>query len=110
MALSSRLRGYMKKSVLWSVIALILGGVIGYGINSMTIAKYNTINATCTVLNVAVDNGMLRPEQIVTLGKLTKEKLGDTQSAKVFRLDDEQIKAASESSHCSQFMVGMNQP
>ncbi|GAL58045.1 hypothetical protein EV102420_09_00770 [Pseudescherichia vulneris NBRC 102420] len=100
----------MKKSVLWGVIALIVGGVIGYAINSMTIAKYNTINATCTVLNVAVDNGMLKPEQVVTLGKLTKEKLGDAQSAKAFRLDNKQIKAASGSSNCSQFMVGMSQP
>lgn len=100
----------MKTSILWIVIALILGGVIGYTANSMIMAKYNTINAICTLLNVAVDNGMFRPAQVVMLGKLTKEKLGDSQTAKVLRLDDEQIKAASGSSHCSQFMVGMSQP
>jgi len=100
----------MKKSVLVGVVALILGGVIGYAVNGMTVAKYSTINTTCTLLNVAVENGMLKPEQIVNLGKLTKEKLGDTQSAKAFRLNDEQINNASKSSHCSQFMVGMSQP
>ena len=99
----------MKKGVLLSGVALIVGGVIGYAINSMTVAKYSTINATCTALNVAVENGMLKPEQIVTLGKLTKEKLGDTETAKAFALSNEQVKAASESSNCSQFMVGMSQ-
>lgn len=76
----------------------------------MTVSRYNTINATCTLLNVAVDNHMLSPEQIVNLGRLTKEKLGDAQSAKAFRLSDEQINSASELSNCSQFMVGMNEP
>lgn len=99
-----------KKCTLLIVVALILGGFVGYTVNSMTISKYNTINATCTLLNVAVDNHILSQEQIVNLGRLTKEKLGDVQSAKAFRLSDEQIKSASESSNCSQFMVGMNQP
>ena len=99
----------MGKTVLISVIALGLGGIVGYTVNSMTVAKFSTINATCTTLQVAVDNGMLRPEQIVTLGKLTREKLGDTQSVKPFIISEEQVKAASGSSNCSQFMVGMSQ-
>ncbi|WP_336756135.1 hypothetical protein [Pantoea sp. USHLN298] len=90
-------------------LALVVGGVLGYIVNNLTISKYNTINATCTLLNVAVDNHMLSPEKIVELGRLTKEKLGDAQSAKAFSLSTKQINSASESSNCSQFMVGMNQ-
>ncbi|CBG88298.1 hypothetical protein [Citrobacter rodentium] len=99
-----------KKSALLIVIALLLGGAIGYTVNSMTVSKYNTINTTCTLINVVVDNHIVKPEQVVELGRLTKEKLGDSQSARAFSLSDEQIKSASESSNCSQFMVGMNQP
>ncbi|HDS6412606.1 TPA: hypothetical protein QHZ98_005451 [Klebsiella oxytoca] len=99
-----------RKSTLLFVLVLIVGGVVGYTINNMTVSRYNTINATCTLLNVAVDNHMLSPEQVVSLGRLTKEKLGDAQSAKAFRLSEEQIKSASDSSNCSQFMVGMSQP
>jgi len=99
----------MSKAVLISVIALGLGGFVGYTVNSMTVAKFNAINATCTTLQAAVDNGMLKPEQIVTLGKLTREKLGDSNAAKPFLLSEEQVKAASPASNCSQFMVGMSQ-
>lgn len=99
-----------KKSFGLIVCALVLGAGGGYVVNSLTAGKYNTINATCTLLNAAVDNHLLRPEQMVELGRLTKARLGDTQAARVFHLSDEQVKSASEASNCSQFMVGMSQP
>ena len=99
----------MKKNVLLTLIILIIGIVAGFFINSMTVSKYNTINATCTLVNVAVDNNFIKPEDVVALGKLTKAKLGDSQAAKNFNLTEEQVKAASTSSVCSQFFVGMNQ-
>lgn len=99
----------MKKNVLLTLLVLLVGIVVGFFINSMTVAKYNTINATCTVVNAAVDNNFIKPDQVVALGKLTKAKLGDSQAAKDFNLTEEQIKAASTSSVCSQFFVGMNQ-
>lgn len=98
------------KNTLLIFLSLIFGGVVGYSVNSMTVSRYNTINTTCTLINVAVDNHMLSPDQIINLGRLTKEKLGDSQSSQAFRLSNEQIKSASTSSNCSQFMVGMNQP
>lgn len=97
-----------KLNVLYIVIALITGGVVGYFISSMTVSRYNTVNATCSLINVAVDSHLLAPEQVINLGRLTKEKLGDSQAAQAFKLSDERIRAASAASHCSQFMVGMN--
>lgn len=99
-----------RKISLLIILVLLLGGVAGYIINSMIISRYNIINATCSLLNAAVDDHMLSSEQIFNLGRLTKKKLGDSQTAKAFRLSEEQVKSASESSNCSQFMVGMNQP
>lgn len=56
-----------RKSALFIVLSLILGSVVGYSVNSMTVSRYNTINATCTLINVAVDNHMLSPDQIVKI-------------------------------------------
>ncbi|WP_218699359.1 hypothetical protein [Acinetobacter harbinensis] len=52
---------------------------------------------------------MLTPEQVKDLGKLTKNKLGDSQAAKYFTIDKKNLANASPGSNCSQFIVGMSQ-
>ncbi|WOE33262.1 MULTISPECIES: hypothetical protein [unclassified Acinetobacter] len=98
-----------KKLVIIVIISLIIGGLIGYFISNKTVGRYNIVNATCTTLNVAVDHNMLTAAEIRELGKLTKEKLANSQAANAFKISDKQISAASEYSTCSQFIVGMNE-
>lgn len=98
-----------QKYVLSIILSLIIGGVVSYLITTQTTAKYNTLNATCTTLNTAVENNMLTTEQVKELGKLTKNKLGNSQAAKYFEMDKDKLKNASTGSNCSQFIVGMNQ-
>ena len=97
------------KTILWVVISLIIGAIIGYMINTQTGARYNAINATCSTLNVAVENKMLTPEQVRELGRLTRQHLGDSGTARMFQINEEQIQAASPNSNCSQYMVGMSE-
>jgi uncharacterized membrane protein YraQ (UPF0718 family) len=97
------------KIILCIIMSLIIGIVIGYMINTKTAAKFNTINATCTTLNIAVDNKMLTAEEVRKLGQLTKKQLGESGTAKMFQITPEQIRAASPHSNCSQYMVGMSE-
>lgn len=97
------------KTIFIVIVSLVIGAILGYIINSQTVAKYNAINATCTTLNVAVDNNMLTPQQVRELGQLTKQKLADSGTAKNFQINQEQIQAASSDSNCSQYMVGMSE-
>ncbi|WP_273759400.1 hypothetical protein [Pantoea ananatis] len=89
-------------------IALFLGLLIGVFIDNIYISKYNTINATCTLLNTAVEKNLINPESIEELGRLTKVKLGDSRAAKAFELSKDKLSSASKASNCSQFIVGMN--
>jgi len=98
-----------KKYILSVVLSLIIGGIISYLVTTQTTGRYNALNATCTTLNTAVENEMLTTEQVRELGKLTKNKLGDSQAAKYFTMDKEGVSNASSESNCSQFIVGMNQ-
>ncbi|WOE33378.1 MULTISPECIES: hypothetical protein [unclassified Acinetobacter] len=98
-----------KKIFLIIFIFFILGIFIGYLISTKLIGRYNIVNATCTTINVAVENKMLNPNEIRKLGMLTKESLGDSQSKNAFKINNKRINSASEYSNCSQFIVGMNQ-
>jgi len=98
-----------KKSVLSIIVSLFVGGIISYFITTQTTARYNALNATCTTLNVAVENNMLTTDQVKELGVLTKNKLGNTQAAKYFEINKSKLANASPDSNCSQFIVGMNQ-
>lgn len=97
------------KVVLLILVSLVVGTIIGYILHSQTVARYNAINATCTTLNIAVENKMLSPEQVRELGQLTKQKLGDSGATQMFHINQNQIQAASPNSNCSQYMVGMSQ-
>lgn len=100
----------MRKKLLAGILLLAAGAVTGFYVNSLTLAKYTTINATCSLLNVAVERQMLTTDQVRELGTLTAKRLQGTQTAKIFQLSPQQIAAASASSDCSQFMVGMSRP
>ena len=65
--------------------------------------------STCSVLNVAVDNYLLTPDRVRTLGQLTAQKLQNSLVISAFRLDQQQINAASAGSNCSQFMAGISE-
>ena len=97
-----------KKLLLGILVSFIVGALISYVITNKTVTRFTALNATCSVLNIAVDNKMITPEQVLELGQLTKKKLGEGNTADVFQLNDEQIKSASPHSNCSQFMVGMS--
>ena len=98
----------VKKILLW-VGLIVIGAVAGFSVNNATVARFNIINSTCSVLNVAVDNHMLAPEQVRTLGQLTARKLQNSLVISAFRLDQQQINAASAGSNCSQFMAGISE-
>jgi len=97
----------LKKFVLVG-ISLLVGGIIGWLINSATVGKYNVINATCSVINTAVDNKLLAQDQIRALGQASQKYLLNSAAGDAFQLDEQQIQAASSDSNCSQFMVGMS--
>ncbi|AOA57153.1 hypothetical protein [Acinetobacter larvae] len=100
----------MNKKLVLSVLAsLVIGGLLGYVITDKTVTRYKVIDATCSTLNVAVEQNMLQAAQIKELGKLTKQKLGDNTTAAAFKISDKMIENASEHSNCSQFMLGMSQ-
>ncbi len=98
----------VKKILLW-IGLMVIGGVAGFSVNNATVARFNIINSTCSVLNVAVDNHLLAPDQVRTLGQLTAQKLQNSLVISAFRLDQQQINAASAGSNCSQFMAGISE-
>lgn len=87
---------------------MVVGGIVGWLINSATVGKYNVINATCSVINTAVENKFIPQDQVRTLGQASQKLLLDTAAGDAFQLDEQQIQAASNNSNCSQFMVGMS--
>ncbi|MBT0725666.1 hypothetical protein HH682_14850 [Rosenbergiella sp. S61] len=87
---------------------IVIGGVAGWLINSATVGKYNVINATCSVINAAVDNKLVAEDQVRFLGKASQKHLLNTAAGDAFQLDEKHVQAASSSSNCSQFMVGMS--
>lgn len=97
------------KTILLVVVSLVVGAILGYILNTQTAARYNAINATCTTLNVAVENKMLTPEQVKQLGQLTKQQLGESGTAQMFHINEKQRQAASPNSNCSQYMLGMSE-
>ena len=87
---------------------IVVGGIAGWLINSATVGKYNVVNATCSVINAAVDTKLLAQDQIRSLGQASQKHLLNTAAGDAFQLDEQQIQAASINSNCSQFMVGMS--
>ncbi|MBT0726679.1 hypothetical protein [Rosenbergiella australiborealis] len=87
---------------------LVLGGITGWLTHSATVGKYNIINATCSVINAAVDNHLLATDQVRLLGEVSQKNLLNSAAGDAFQLDEQQIQSASSSSNCSQFMVGMS--
>lgn len=99
-----------KKMLIWIIVlSFLVGGVVGYLITIQTFGRYNALNATCTTLNTAVENQMLTNEQVLELGSLTKDKLGDSQAAQYFKANKKHLENASPFSNCSQFIVGMSE-
>lgn len=96
------------KKVASTGVWVILGAIAGWLINSATTGRYNIINATCSVINTAVDNKLLAPDQVRFLGEASQKNLSGSAAGDAFQLDEQQIQSASSASNCSQFMVGMS--
>lgn len=101
-----------KKSViLIGLLSLIIGLVIGYFIYAKTAARFTAVTTACVIINQAVDQKLLTPEEAKQLGQLTGQELKAHYGsvAEKLRISDQQASAASESSQCSQFLVGVHQ-
>ncbi|MDX8252416.1 hypothetical protein [Acinetobacter pittii] len=92
------------------IIGLIIGGVLGALGYSKTAARYDAMTTACVMVNQAVEHGLLQPEQVKEFGELTGQSLKkDYESvASKFKFSEKQLGNASEGSHCSQFIVGVN--
>lgn len=101
-----------KKHILLSLlIGLIIGGLIGSFGYSKTVARYDAMTTACVMMNQAVENELLTPEQVKQLGTLTGQSLKqDYQSvASKFQFSEKHLANASAGSNCSQFIVGVNE-
>ncbi|WP_241585066.1 hypothetical protein [Rosenbergiella epipactidis] len=96
------------KKFISTCVWMVVGGIVGWLVNTATVGKYNVINATCSVINTAVDNQLLAQDQVRPLGQASQKLLLNTAAGDAFQLDEKQIQAASNNSNCSQFMVGMS--
>ncbi|WP_241645594.1 hypothetical protein [Rosenbergiella metrosideri] len=96
------------KKFISACVWMVVGGIVGWLVNTATVGKYNVINATCSVINTAVDNQLLAQDQVRSLGQASQKLLLNTAAGDAFQLDEKQIQAASNNSNCSQFMVGMS--
>ncbi len=92
------------------IIGLIVGGVIGALGYSKTAARYDAMTTACVMVNQAVEHGILKPEQVKEFGELTGQSLKQNYDsvASKFKFSEKQLGNASEGSHCSQFIVGVN--
>ena len=101
-----------KKHVIFSVIVgLVFGGLIGAFGYSKTAARYEAITTACVIVNNAIENKILTPEQVKQLGNLTGKTLRKNYEsvASQFNFSEKQLRNASEGSNCSQFIVGINE-
>ncbi|MEI1706846.1 hypothetical protein V8Q14_15790 [Acinetobacter baumannii] len=101
-----------KKHIILSIIiGVIIGGLIGAFGYAKTAAKYDAMSTACVIVNEAVENHLLTNEQVKTLGNLTGANMKKDYPtvASKFIFSTENLKNASESSNCSQFLVGFNQ-
>ncbi|MCH7313349.1 hypothetical protein [Acinetobacter sp. ANC 3882] len=101
-----------KKHIILSlVVGLVIGGLIGSFGYSKTAARYDAMTTACVMMNQAVENELLTPEQVKQLGTLTGQSLKkDYQSvASKFQFSEKQLANASEGSNCSQFIVAVNE-
>lgn len=89
-------------------LCLLVGGIVGWLVNSATVGKYNVINGTCSVINAAVENKLIPQDQVRALGQVSQKYLLNSAAGDAFQLDEQQIQSASSHSNCSQFMVGMS--
>lgn len=93
------------------IIGLAIGSIAGYVAYSQLTARFIAATTACTIANEAVKNKLLTTEQVKELGYFTGQELNKNYSsvASKLALTKDQIDAASPASHCSQFLVGINQ-
>ncbi|EXS25348.1 MULTISPECIES: hypothetical protein [Acinetobacter] len=99
-----------KHIILSAIIGLLLGGLVGAFGYAKTAAKYDAISTACVMVNQAVENKLLAPEQIKQYGELTGTALKKNYPAVAakFTFSQEALNKASDASNCSQFLVGFN--
>lgn len=101
-----------KKHIILSMfVGLVIGGLLGALGYSKTAARYDAMTTACVMVNQAVENELLTPEQVKLLGTLTGQSLQQNYQsvASKFNFSEKQLANASEASNCSQFIVGVNE-
>ena len=97
--------------ILIGLISLVVGAILGYFIYAQTSARFHTVTTACVMINQAIDNKLLTPEEAKQLGKLTGQELKSHYPAVAnkLRISDQQADVASEGSQCSQFLVAIHE-
>ena len=100
-----------KHIILATIVGLVIGGLLGSLGYSKTAARYDAMTTACVMVNQAVENELLTPEQVKLLGPLTGQSLKQDYPsvAAKFNFSEKQLANASEGSNCSQFIVGVNE-
>ena len=96
------------KTFIFCLLAVVVGiGIGAYGY-AQTMARANVIASACTIINQAVDKGMLQPEQVRPLGAAVGVELQRSYGSVASKMAVPQGSAenASPQSMCSQFLVG----
>lgn len=99
--------------VFWiAVLTAILGFAGGYVFYAKTVARYDAISSACVAMQEAVKHDLLTIEQVKELGSLSGRMLRQSYSAVAEKLHvaPEDVHNASNSSVCSQYLVGVNTP
>ncbi|MDV7424347.1 hypothetical protein R4460_00260 [Acinetobacter baumannii] len=99
-----------KQIILSAIIGLLVGGVVGAFGYAKTAAKYDAITTACVMVNQAVENELLSPDQVKQYGELTGSVLKKDYPAVAakFTFSEQALDKASTASNCSQFLVGFN--
>ena len=101
-----------KKSVIVvAIVSLIIGLVIGYFIYAKTSARFTAVTTACVIVNQAVDQKLLSPEQVKQLGQFSGKELKAHYAsvANKLAISDQQANAAAAGSQCSQFLLAIHQ-
>lgn len=97
------------KTLIFCLLSLVIGTAIGAYAYAQTMARANVIASACTIVNQAVEKGMLQPEQVRVLGTAVGSELHRYYGGVANKMAVPQGSAqhASPESMCSQFLVGV---
>ena len=99
------------KTLIFCLLSLVVGLALGALMYAQTMARANVIAGACTIVNQAVEKGMLQPEQVRPLGAAVGAELQRHYGSVASKMAVPQGSAehASAQSMCSQFLVGVQE-